>query len=349
MSIVETDKLIVLITDLNDLLLSWDVSASDVYQHTKKVCAEDVEITSLAEKDKSKAIETELSDGQAVAKSKKESDELYEKSSELFKLTESLPSLAQHKLVQSQNFLKQSQQNNQKSKEWRSISEKEFRRAKDEYDKALEEYNCQVDIRNAALNRLRNTPESYTVTRKDSNGHSHTETRHNPEWDRAKAAFDREEAELGRRKQILNRAEATLDLAKTQFDLSMQASELSMQMLKNSQSVVERAKDLKEWSDNSYKSASHAVSAAKSALNLDAEAVKQNGFQNEVNEETLRLYEKIKSSLDEAVTAVQKVVGLIDSCNAMDVNYRSSLNGKKMLLHKLGSILPDEIQSLTIK
>lgn len=348
MSIVEADKLIVLISDLSDMLSSWDISASDACQHTRKLCAEDMEISSIAEKDKSRALETEDADRLAVEKSKKESVELFEKSTELHKLTEPLPQQAQSKLIQAQNFLKHSQQNNKESNEWRRISESEFQRAQKEYEKALEDYNWQVGIRNDALRHLQNTPETYTVRRTDSKGNSFTETRRNPEWDRAKAAFDQAEAELWRRKQILDKAKQTLGFAQEQVQLSIQAWQLSIQMINNSQQLVVKAKDLKEWSDNAYKSASYARSAAKSALNMDEEAERQNHRQKEIDEDTLRLYDKIKSSLDEVMNAVRKVVELIDSCNARDVDYRSSLDGKKTLLHKLASVVPDEIQPFTL-
>lgn len=348
MSIVEADKLVVLISDLSDMLSSWDVSASDACQHTKKVSAEDVEISNLAEKDKSRALETENTDRQAIEKSKKESLELYEKSSELHKLAEPLPKQAQNRLLQAQNFLKQSQQNNQKSNEWHHLSERELQRAQKEYEEALEEYNRQVDIRNDALRRFQNTPETYTVRRTDNNGNSYTETRHNPEWDRAKAAFEREEAELKRRKQILDKAKKMLELAQEQFQLSTQAMQLSRQMLNNSQHLLERTKDLKEWSDNAYKSSAYAVSAAKSALNLDEEAEKQNSFQKEYNEDTVRVYERIKTSVEEVVNAVQKIVEITDSCNAMNVDYRTRLDGKKTLLQKFAKIVPDDIQPLSL-
>lgn len=70
MSLVETDKLILLITDLDELLSSWNVAASDAYAHTLKLKAENIEVHNLAEKDKSRAIDTEESDRKAIEKSR---------------------------------------------------------------------------------------------------------------------------------------------------------------------------------------------------------------------------------------------------------------------------------------
>lgn len=348
MSLVDPEKLITLISDLNELLSSWNVNASDAYRHTQQLKNEGVEVHNLAEKDKSRAIDTEDSDHKSIDKSKSESIGLFEKSEELHKQTEPLPQEAHNRLTRAQNNFKRSQQNQQKSNEWMKIATSEFKRAKGEYDKALDDYNRQVPIRNQALSVLKSTPEYITTTWRDKDGHSDSSTRRNPAYDRAKANFDREEAELERRQKILDEKERIIRLANQQLAASQEASQLSSQMFQNSQHLLERSKDLKEWSDNAYRSASYALSAAKSALNFDTEAEKQNGFQRETNDETLRLFEKIKSSVDEIVISVQKIIELTDSCNALNVQYSTSLDGKSALLHKLSAVLPDEIRSFKV-
>lgn len=349
MSIVEADKLIVLISDLSDILSSWDVSASDARQHTQKVSAEIIEISNLAEKDKSRALETEEMDRQSIEKSNKESQELFEKSTDLHKLTEPLPQKAQDKLIQSQNFINQSQQNTQKSSEWLRIAENELPRAQKEYDIALDDFNTQKIIRDRAYEILISTPPTITKHRTDSNGDSYTVTVDNPDYAKAKREYEREESELRRREKILKEAKMKLDMAKEQYRMSSKASEISKQMVKDSQRLLEKAKDLKDWSDNAYKSSANAVSAAKSALNLDEDAKKQNSFQKENNDDTVRIYEKIKTSQGEVVNAVQKIVNITDSCNVMIVDYKASLDGKRALLHKFITIVPDDIQSLTLR
>lgn len=349
MSLVETDKLILLITDLDELLSSWNVAASDAYAHTLKLKAENIEVHNLAEKDKSRAIDTEESDRKAIEKSTQESQELLEKSEELHKLTEPLPKQAQQRVKHGQEACKISQQDAQKAGDWLRVASKDLQRAQSEYDKALRDYNEQVTRYNNAVGILNRTPQYITVTVSDGNGKSHTETRRNPAWDRAKAEVDRQKAELDRRKRILDEKERNLRLAHEQYKYAENASNLSQKMLKNSQQLLEKALDLQEWSNNAYRSASYALSAAKSALNFDREADKQNGIQHETNDETLRLFEKIKTALDEIVNAVQKIVELTDSCNGLNVQFSTSLEGKTILLHKISAILPDEIRSFIVE
>lgn len=348
MSLVDPEKLITLISDLNELLSSWNVNASDAYQHTQQLKTEDIEVHNLAEKDKNRAIDTEDSDHKSIDKSKAESTGLYEKSEELHKQTEPLPQEAHNRLTRAQNNFKQSRQNQQKSNEWIKIATSELKRAKGEFDKAHRDYECQLHIYNNAEIVFHSTQENITTTWTDKDGHSHSSTKRNPAYDRAKAAYDREKAELERRKKILDEKERILRLADRQLTASQEASQLSSQMFQNSQHILERSKDLKEWSDNAYRSASYALSAAKSALNFDTEAEKQNGFQRETNDETLRLFEKITSAVDEIVISVQKIIELTDSCNALNVQYSTSLDGKSVLLHKLSAVLPDEIRSFKV-
>ena len=120
-------------------------------------------------------------------------------------------------------------------------------------------------------------------------------------------------------------------------------------MLRNSQQLLEKALDLQEWSNNAYRSSSYALSAAKSALYFDKEAKNQNEIQRELDDDVLRLFEKIKSALDEVITAVQKILELTDSCNGLNVQFSTSLEGKTILLHKMSIILPDEICSFIIE
>ena len=349
MSLVETDKLILLITDLDELLSSWNVTASDAYAHTLKLKAENIEVHNLAEKDKSRAIATEESNRKAIEKSTQESADLLEKSEELHKLTEPLPKQAQQRVKHGQDACKISQQDVQKAIDWLKVASKDLQRAQSEYDKALRDYNEQVSRYNYAVRVLNSTPETIAIHHTDSKGNSYTTYAHNPAWDQAKAEVDRQKAELDRRKRILDEKERNLKLAHEQYKYAERASNLSQKMLKNSPQLLEKALDLQEWSNNAYRSASYALSAAKSALNFDKEADKQNEIQHETNDETLRLFEKIKSSLNEIVNAVQKIVELTDSCNGLNVQFSTSLEGKTTLLHKISAILPDEVRAFIVE
>lgn len=349
MSLVETDKLILLITDLDELLSSWNVTASDAYGHTLKLKAENVEVHNLAEKDKSRALDTAETDKKSIDKSVQESQELLEKSEELHNLTEPLPEQAQQRVKHGQEACNISQQNVQKANDWLRIAQSDLQRAQKEYDKALRDYNQQVERYNYAVSVLNHTPETIAVRRTDNKGNSYTTYVHNPAWDRAKAEVDRQRAELDRRKRILDEKEQNLRLAREQYNCAENACNLSQNMLTHSQQLLKKALDLQEWSNNAYRSASYALSAAKSALNFDREAEKQNEIQHDTNSDTLRLFEKIKSALDEIVTAVQKIVELTDSCNGLNVQFSTSLEGKSTILHKLSTILPDEIRSFIIE
>lgn len=349
MSLVETDKLILLITDLDELLSSWNVTASDAYAHTLKLKAENIEVQNLAEKDKSRAIDTEESDIIAIEKSTQESEDLLEKSEELHKLTEPLPKQALQRVKYGREACRISQQDVQKAGDWLRVATKDLQRAQIEREKARLDFNEQVDRYNYAVQVWNNTPETIVVYHTDSKGHSYTTREHNPAWDCAKAEFERQKIELERRKRILEEKERNLRFAKAQFNYAGNASEHSQKMLKKSKQLLEKALDLQEWSNNAYRSASYALSAAKSALNFDKDADKQNGVQHETNDETLRLFERIKTALDEIVNAVQKIVELTDSCNGLNVQFSTSLEGKTTLLHKISTILPDEIRSFIVE
>ena len=91
MSLVDPEKLIVLISDLEELLSSWNVVASDAYTLTEKLKREGVEVHNLAEKDKSRSIETMEGDSREVEKSRKEIESLLEKSQDLLQRTSHLP------------------------------------------------------------------------------------------------------------------------------------------------------------------------------------------------------------------------------------------------------------------
>lgn len=349
MSLVEIDKLILLITDLDELLSSWNVTASDAYDHTLKLKAEDIEVHSLAEKDKSRAIDTEESDRTAIEKSTQESEDLLEKSEELHNLTEPLPKQAQQRVKHGQEACKISQQDVQKSSDWLRVAVKDLQRAQSEYEKAFQKYEEQESRYSFAVGVLNSTPKTIAVRHTDGKGNSYTTYKHNPDWDRAKAEVDRQKTELELCKKELDKKERNVKFAQEQYKNAENANKLSQKMLKNSQQLLEKAFDLQEWSNNAYRSASYALSAAKSALNFDKEADKQNEIQHETNDDTLRLYEKIRSALDEIVHAVQTIVELTDCCNGLNAQFSTSLEGKTTLLHKISSILPDEVRAFKVE
>ena len=349
MSLVEIDKLILLITDLDELLSSWNANASDAYAHTLKLKAENIEVQSLAEKYKDRAIDIEEYDRKTIEKSTQKSKDLLEKSEVLHELTEPLPKLAQQRVERGQDALNTSILNVHNASGWLRVASKELPRAKGEYDQAWRDYEFQEKCYYHALGVLNSTPETIEVHHTDINGDSYTTCEHNPAWDRAKDEVEIQKAELERRKGILDIKKKNSELAQEQYKYAESARDLSQRMQDNSQQLLEKALDLQEWSNNAYHSASYALSAARSALDFDTQADKQNEIQHETNVDTLRLFDKIKSSLDEIVHAVQKIIELTDSCNSLNVQFSTNLEGKTTLLQKISTILPDEFRAFKVE
>ncbi|MGN1220951.1 MAG: hypothetical protein ACI4TU_08430 [Candidatus Cryptobacteroides sp.] len=348
MSLVETDKLIRLITDLDELLSSWNVMASDAYNHTLDLRTENLVVRKLADKETSRTTDMEESDKIAVGKSTRESEDLLEDSKYLHTLTEPLPEEAFQRVKYGREACRISQQDAYKAADWYREAVLELKRAEEEHEIALILYNNQQERYEEAVARFNATPEKIAVHHTDSNGDSYTTYEHNPEWDRAKEDMECQKTELDRCLRVLEEKKMNLDMAHEQYQYSEKACILSNDMLKESKQLLEKAHDLQEWSNNANKSALYAIHSAESALKTDKKAEEQNDIQHEINDDNLKLLDKVDSALEETEAAVSKVLELTESCNGQNIQFLIKLEGKATVLNKLSTIVPDDIQAFKI-
>lgn len=348
MSIVEPEKLIILISDLEDFLSSWNVMASDALSLTEKMRAECMEVCNLAEKDKNRSMETERTDGEILKKAKEQTDSLYKKSNELKQQTSPFPDQAENRVQKWKHSCEQSDRYIQGAEEWLNTAIEELQRAQYELDEAERDYRYQVNLYHAAVDRLNSTPPMYEVTRTDLKGQEYKEMGPNPEYESARGDKVAQENELRRRKIILDDKRRVHEFAQEQKGQAKEACSIAEAMQKESERFLKEALVLKEWAYDAEKYASYALSAIESASRLNEEAEAKCKKQSAIIEEIIRQYEKIKSCQEEILYFSQNISEQTNSCNNIITRFAMVLNNKKTLLHRLSAILPDKIAPFII-
>lgn len=343
MSLVDPEKLIVLISDLEELLLSWNVVASDAYTLTEKLKREGVEVHNLAEKDKSRSIETMEGDSREVEKSRKEIESLLEKSQDLLQRTSHLPDQINERVQRWRRACDVSNQHVQNANEWKNLANNEFRRAQNELDDATDEYNRQVNRYNSALATLNSTYPYYEVEKTDLKGRPYKEQGPNPEHERARLDVEAQAEELRRRERELNEKKVLYERAQEQLSLAEKSLELASDMQAKAQRTLEKSLDIKEWASNAERAASYAQSAIESSLRYNNDADKLNEEQKGIGENIIRGFDKLKTTLAEAIIVIQDIKEQTSTCNSVAVQFGIALDRKKSLLYRLSSILPDKI------
>ena len=347
MSIVEPEKLIILISDLEDLLSSWNMMALDALSHTEKMRRESIEVYNSAEKDKNRSVETEGTDIQFLKKSKEQSDRLSERSSELKRQTSLLPNHAEIRVQKWKHSYELSIQYVQYVEEWLKTANKEFERAQHELNEAKNNFNDQVDCYNAAVTRLKSTPPIYEVKKTDLEGQEYKELGPNPEYEFARLDVEEQESKLSRRRKTLNDKKRIHELAQEQKEKAEEAYSIVDVMKSKSRYFLEKAFDLKEWAYDAEKSASYAISAAETVLKLNDEAETMCKKQNEIKDEVIRQSETINTYQDKMHNITKKIIDHTNSCGTVITRFVMMLNNKKTLLYRLSEILPDKITPFT--
>ena len=343
MSLVDPEKLIVLISDLEELLSSWNVVASDAFTLTEKLKWEGVEVHNLAEKDKSRSIETIEGDSREVEKSRKEIESLLEKSQDLLQRTSHLPDQINERVQRWRRACDVSNQHVQDANEWKNMANNEFRRAQNELDDATDEYNRQVNRYNSALATLNSTYPYYEVEKTDLKGRPYKEQGPNPEHERARLDVEAQAEELRRRERELNEKRVLYERAQEQLSLAKKSLELASDMQTKAQRTLEKSLDIKEWASNAERAASHAQSAIESSLRYNNDADKLNEEQKGIGENIIRGFDKLKTTLADAIKVIQDIKEQTSTCNSVAVQFGIALDRKKSLLYRLSSILPDKI------
>ena len=343
MSIVEPEKLIILISDLEELLSSWNIAASDAYTLTEKLKREGIEVNNLAEKDRNRALETAEVDSHEVERLRKDSESLYDKSQELSQQTFRLSDLADERFRKWKEAHIVSNQHVQESDEWLKTANNEFRRAKYELDDAEEDYNKQEYRYNAALSTLNSTPEYYEIEKTDLKGRPYKEHGYNPAHESAKYQVGVEEEKLREKKRILKEKKDNYEQAVDQIRHAKHAARLAQDMQSTSKRNLEKSLILKEWADNAERSASYAFSAIESAQKFVSDAELFIDQQSDLNENIVREYVRLRKILDEVVIVVQNINEQTSECTIYSVDFANSLYGKRTLLHKLAAIIPDKV------
>lgn len=343
MSIVEPEKLIILISDLEELLSSWNIAASDAYTLTEKLKREGIEVNNLAEKDRNRALETAEVDSHEVERLRKDSESLYDKSQELSQQTFRLSELADERFRKWKEAHKVSNQHAQKSDEWLKTANDEFHRAKYELNDAEEDYNKQEYRYNAALSTLNSTLEYDEIEKTDLKGRPYKEHGYNSAHERAKYQVGVEEEKLREKKRILEEKKDYYERAEDQIRHAKNAARLVQDMQSTSKRNLEKSLILKEWADNAERSASYALSAIESAQKFVSDAELFIDQQSDLNENIVREYVKLRKILDEVVIVVQNINEQTSECTIYSVDFANSLYGKRTLLHKFAAIIPDKV------
>lgn len=343
MSIVEPEKLIILISDLEELLSSWNIAASDAYTLTEKLKREGIEVNNLAEKDRNRALETAEVDSHEVERLRKDSESLYDKSQELSQQTFHLSDLADERFRKWKEAHKVSNQYALKSDEWLKTANDEFHRAKYELNDAEEDYNKQEYRYNAALSTLNSTPEYYEIEKTDLKGRPYKEHGYNPAHESAKYQVCIEEEKLREKKKFLEEKKDYYERAEDQIRHAKNAARLAQDMQSTSKKNLEKSLILKEWADNAERSASYALSTIETAQKYVNDATFFIDQQSDLNENIVREYVRLREILDEVMYAVQNINKQTSQCTAYSVDFANSLYGKKNLLHRLAAIIPDKV------
>ena len=344
MSLVEPEKLIILISDLEDMLSSWNVAASDACALTEKLSRESGEVHNLAEKDKSRSADIEGDDYREIERSKKDGESLYEKCQELLQLTSRLPDEA---AIREQKWRRACEVSNQHIKEvdeWLNTASHELQRAQNELEDAENDYEKQVTRYDNAQSTLNSTPPYVEIEKTDLKGRPFKEQAPNPEYERARRDVEAQAQELRRKEGVLKEKRWYHERAQEQFDQANRASELAQDMHDRAQKYLEKSLDLKEWANNAERSATYAHSAIESAQRYDNDAKSLNEKQKDFNENITREFQKLKSTLEDFVNVVHNIKELSSVCNTINVQFLNTLDIKRTLLHRLAAISPDNIE-----
>lgn len=334
MSLNDPKKIISLISELNDLLESWNINISDDNVHTLRLKLEDVSVTDNANGELSKALELTEQNASAIAISKDNSECLLEKGRALLSKVEKVLEQANARVENGVEVLNMWKINDDNSRKWLKTAEKEYDRSVKEYNKAVDDYNASLPELERAAKRLNSCLDSQ---RQDKDG------RITPSCSYEKSEYDERLRITKELENVVKEKMEVMERAKKQLEMASDAYKIASNMCQESQVLLEKSRKLLDLSNSSYRNANDAVSSALSALEFDRQAEKDNSQQKEHNTESSLCYDKIKTALNGVYTAVNIIMDTSDSCERLNALMRSDLESKLSLLYRFSRLQPDKI------
>ena len=348
MSLVEPDKLIVLISELEEFLTSWKMLASDAFALTEKNRMEVLDVCNRVEKDKCRSMETEESDNGEAVRLNEKLNCLYEECRAFKQLSSSLSGFAEIRVQKWTRSYENAKRYVKDAGCWLNVAKEEFRRAQNEKDKAEYIYNCQLNTYNSAVSTFQGTPQVSEVVKTDLKGQAYKEYVPNPEYEIARINMETQEEVLHLKKNDLDAKKQSLCTAEDQFNYAVSVVSLAGTMLEKSKHYLEKSLLVKEWASYADNSASCALNSADSVQNTCVVVGELCEKQRNINETMVSQYEKIKSNRDQIVHFVQKISEQTDACCTVANRFVVTMGKKKELLHQLSAILPDKVSSLNL-
>ena len=274
-----------------------------------------------------------------MAKAKEQTGSLHERSNELKRQTSNLPDQAEVRVREWGRSCELSGQYLQDAEEWLNTATKELQRAQNELYEAERDYIDQKNLYKAAV-------EYYNITTKEIEGRNSNGKKEygpNQAWNSARINMEEQRRQLDIKEKVFKEKTKIHERAKEQKKRAEEAFSITEDLQSKSENFLKRAFDIKEWACDAEKFASHALNTVESALKLNEEAEAKCKKQNEIIEETIRQYEKIKSCHEDILYVSQNISEQTNSCSNIITRFAMVLNNKKTLLHRLSAILPDKI------
>lgn len=334
MSLNDPKKIISLMSELNELLESWNINISDDNVHTLSLKMEDVSVADNADNELSRSIDLAEQNASTIAISKENSEYLLEKGRTLLSQVEPVLEQANARVENGIEVVNTWEKNEGSSRKWLKTAKEEYERSVNEFNQAVDDYNASLPELERAKKRLQSCYDSQT---RDKDGHV------TPSCSYEKGAYEERLRITQELEAIMNQKKEVMERAKAQLEMAAEAYEIASNMYQESQLLLEKSRELLDLSNSSYRNANDAISSAISALEFDRLAEKDNNEQKDYNTESLLCNDKIKTSLSGVYTAVDTIMDTSDSCERLNALMRSDLESKSSLLYRFSRLQPDQI------
>lgn len=334
MSLNDPKKIISLMSELNELLESWNINISDDNVHTLSLKMEDVSVADNADNELRRSIDLAEQNSSTIAISKENSEYLLEKGRTLLSQVEPVLEQANARVEIGIEVFNTWEKNEGSSRMWLKSAKKEYERSVNEYNEAVDNYNASLPELERAKKKLQSCYDSQT---RDKDG------RVTPSCSYEKGVYEERLRITQRLEAIMNQKKEVMERAKAQLEMAAEAYDIASNMYQESQDLLEKSRELLDLSNSSYRNANDAISSAMSALEFDRLAENDNNEQKDHNTESLLCNDKIKTALSGVYAAVNTIMDTSDSCERLNALMRSDLESKSSLLYKFSRLQPDQI------
>lgn len=334
MSLNDPKKIISLMSELNELLESWNINISDDNAHTLSLKTEDISVADNADSELSRSLELAKQNASTIAMSKENSEHLLEKGRTLLSQVEPVLEQANTRVENGVEVLNTWKTNDDNSRKWLKIAKSEYERSVNEYNEAVDNYNASLPELERARKSLNSCYDSQT---RDKDGNI------TPSCSYEKSEYDRRLKITQELEAIMNQKKEVMERAKAQLEMAAEAFNIASNMYQESQVLLEKSRELLDLSNSSYRNANDAISSALSALEFDRLAEKDNNEQNDHNTESSLCNDKIKTALSGVYVAFNTIMDASDSCERLNALMRSDLEAKSSLLYRFSRLQPDKI------